>query len=110
LPRSRHCEKDEIETKLSRSVPQNFNDVRELLKFAVDMIKEGDRPDRGGQMMLAKILESLPGVFGNTREAARKEAAVEMRDWLDALLDIFHKPGDLRMLRDAMVAVRDAAP
>jgi hypothetical protein len=60
--------------------------------------------------MLKNILESLPGVLGNTREAARKEAAVEMRDGLDALLDIFHKPGDLRMLRDAMVAARDAAP
>jgi hypothetical protein len=48
-------EQDEIEIKLSRSIPQDFREVSELLEFAADMIEEGDRPDKGGQMMLRNI-------------------------------------------------------
>jgi hypothetical protein len=72
-------EQSEIEMKLSRLLPQDFDDVREILEFAADMIKENDRPDGGGLMMLENILKSLPGVLGNTKEAARKAGMEEMR-------------------------------
>jgi hypothetical protein len=52
-------------------------------------------------MLLLNILESLLRCFGNNGEAERK-AAAEMRDGLGALLDVFHKPGHLWMLRDAL--------
>jgi hypothetical protein len=72
-------EQDEIEIKLSKSIPQDFSDVRELLQFAADMIEEGDRPDHGGQMMLRNGLESLPEVFSGERETARIAGLEEMR-------------------------------
>jgi hypothetical protein len=72
-------EQDEIEIKLSRSIPQDLGTCAKLLKFAADMIGEGDRPDHGGQMMMRNGLESLPEIFSGEREAARIAGLEEMR-------------------------------
>ena len=63
-------EQYEIEMELSRLIPQDFNDVRELLEHAVGMREGGFRSDGADQMILRNILESLPSVFGKIMEAA----------------------------------------
>jgi hypothetical protein len=98
--RKHQREQDEIETKLSRSIPQDFNDVRELLEFAADMIKEGDRPDHGGQIMLGKILESLSEIFYGETEAARNSGMEEMRRTLNFVTENASKMIDARRSLD----------
>jgi hypothetical protein len=93
-------EQDEIETKLSRSIPQDFRAVRELLEFAADMIKKGDRPDHGGEMMLGKILESLPEIFSGETEAARNAGMDEMRRTLNFVTE------NARRLLEGELAIR----
>ena len=60
-------EQDEIEMQLSRLIPQDFNEVRELLEHAIKLMDGGQLTNGADIMMLENILESLPGVFGNTR-------------------------------------------
>jgi hypothetical protein len=58
-----------------------------------------ERPASGNQCeRIRKLMRWHRDELG----AERKAAAVEMRDSLDALLDIFHKPGHLRRLQDAL--------
>jgi hypothetical protein len=68
-------EQDEIEMELSRLIPQDFDEVRELLELAVDMREAGFRSDGADQMILRNILESLH----NVTEAARNAGMEEMR-------------------------------
>jgi hypothetical protein len=72
-------EQDEIEMGLSRLIPQDFNDVRELLDHAIKLMDGGLLTNGADVMMLKNVLESLPGVLGNTREAARLEGAEKLR-------------------------------
>ncbi len=72
-------EQYEIEMELSRSTPQDFNDVRELLQFVIGTFADGYRPDGAGVAMLRNILESLFSISGNDAQAARLEGAEKMR-------------------------------
>jgi hypothetical protein len=63
-------EQDEIEMQLSRLIPQDFNEVRELLEHAIKLMDGGLLTNGADIMMLENILESLPSVFDNTKEAA----------------------------------------
>jgi hypothetical protein len=74
--------------------------VRELLEFAADMIKKGDRPDHGGEMMLGKILESLPEIFSGETEAARNAGMDEMRRTLNFVTE------NARRLLEGELAIR----
>ncbi len=80
-------EQYEIEMELSRLIPQDFGDVRELLGFAIDMREGGFRTDGADQMMLKSILESLPSLLGDANEAARLEGAEKMRGYAADFLD-----------------------
>ncbi len=80
-------EQYEIEMELSRLIPQDFNDVRELLEFAADMREGGFRTDGADQMMLKNVLESLPSVFGKTMDGARLEGAEKMRGQVVLILE-----------------------
>ena len=75
LIRQHDNEQDEIEMELSRLIPQDFDEVRELLELAVDMREAGFRSDGADQMILRNILESLH----NVTEAARNAGMEEMR-------------------------------
>jgi hypothetical protein len=72
-------EQYEIEMELSRLIPQDFDEVRELLEHAIKLMDGGLLIGGADVMMLNNILESLPGVFGNTKEASRLEGAEKMR-------------------------------
>jgi hypothetical protein len=73
--RKHQRQQDEIETKLSRLIPQDFDEVRELLEHAVEMREGGFRCDGADQMILRNILESLH----NVTEAARNDGMEKMR-------------------------------
>jgi hypothetical protein len=45
-----------IEMKLSKLIPQDFTEVCELLRFAIDMREGGFRTDEADQRMLRNIL------------------------------------------------------
>jgi hypothetical protein len=78
-------EQDKIESCLSILIPQDLDEACELLKFAVSVIKQGDRPDRGGLKILRNIIESLPeihGLLADERNAACEEGMLKMRDYL----------------------------
>jgi hypothetical protein len=73
--RKHQREQDGIETKLSRLIPQDFDEVRELLEHAVEMREGGFRSDGADQMILRNILESLH----NVTEVARNDGMEKMR-------------------------------
>jgi hypothetical protein len=76
-----------IELELSRSIPQDFNDVRELLQFAIGTFADGYRPDGAGVAMLRNILNSLPGLLGERMTAGRLEGAEKIRGYVAGILD-----------------------
>ncbi|MDQ6870031.1 MAG: hypothetical protein M3178_17375 [Pseudomonadota bacterium] len=80
-------EQDEIEMELSRSIPQDFDEVRELLEFAVGMREAGFRSDGADQMILRNILESLH----NVTEAARNAGMEEMRRTINFVTENAHR-------------------
>jgi hypothetical protein len=80
-------EQDEIEMQLSRLIPQDFDEVRELLEHAIKLMDGGLLTNGADVMMLKNILESLPGVFGKTMEAARLEGAEKMRGQVVLILE-----------------------
>lgn len=96
-------EQDEIEIKLSRSIPRDLSDVRELIQFAADMIEEGDRPDHSGQMTLRKGLESLREIFSGEIKAARNDGMEEMRRTINFVSENASRliKGELDILRSA---------
>jgi hypothetical protein len=77
-----------------------------LLEFATSMVIQqgGFIPDDPEIAMLKNVVAGQRVAWRDKGEAERKAAAVavEMRDSLDALLDIFHDRGKLRTLRDAL--------
>jgi len=94
-------EQYEIEMELSRLIPQDFNDVRELLDFAADMREGGFRTDGADQMMLGNISESLPKIFSGETEAARNDGMEEMRRTLNFVTENAHRllEGELNIRR-----------
>ena len=72
---------------LSRLIPQDFNEVRELLEHAIKLMDGGQLTNGADIMMLENILESLPGVFGNTKEAPRLEGAEKMCGQVTLILE-----------------------
>ena len=90
-------EQYEIEMELSRLVPQDFTDVRELLEFAIDMREGGFRSDGADQMILRNILELLYDVSN----AARNAGMEEMRRTLNFVTENAHRliDGELNIRR-----------
>jgi hypothetical protein len=80
-------EQYEIEMELSRLIPQDFDEVRELLEFAVEMREAGFRSDGADQMILRNILESLH----NVTEAARNAGMEEMRRTINVVTENAHR-------------------
>jgi len=72
-------EKHEIETRLSRSTPQDHHEARELLEHAINLMDGGQLTSGADVMMLRNVLESLPDVFGETKDVAYREGAEKMR-------------------------------
>ena len=72
-------EKHEIETKLSRSIPQDYHEARELLEHAINLMDGGQLTSGADVMMLRNVLGSLPDVFGETQDVAYREGAEKMR-------------------------------
>jgi hypothetical protein len=70
-------EQDEIEMELSRSIPQDFDAVRDLLEFAIDMREGGFRSDG------AKSLH-------NVTEVARNAGMEEMRRTINFVTENAH--------------------
>jgi hypothetical protein len=94
-------EENEIEEQLATLVPETFQEVSTLLKFAIDLMEDGPLTNGADIMMLRNVYEGLHPMWCNKGDVERKAAAVEMRDGLHALLDIFHNPGDLGTLHNA---------
>jgi hypothetical protein len=95
-------EENEIEEQLATLVPETFQEVSTLLKFAIDLTEDGPLTNGADVMMLRNAYEGLQSVWCDKGDVERKAAAVEMRDGLSELLDLFNKPGHLRILRDAL--------
>lgn len=72
-------EKGVIETKLSRSIPQDYHEATGLLEHAINVMDGGQLTSGADVMMLRNVLESLPDVFGGTADAAYREGAEKMR-------------------------------
>jgi hypothetical protein len=72
-------EKHEIETKLSGSIPQDYHEARDLLEHTINLMDGGQLTSGADVMMLRNVLESLPDVFGGTKDVAYREGAEKMR-------------------------------
>jgi hypothetical protein len=70
-----------------RDRSRDFNEVRELLEFAVGMREAGFRSDGADQMILRNILESLH----NVTEAARNAGMEEMRRTINFVTENAHR-------------------
>jgi hypothetical protein len=78
-------EKGGIETKLSRSIPQDYYEASGLLEHAINVMDGGQLTSGADVMMLRHVLESLPDVFGKSNDVAYREGAEKMRDAIGQL-------------------------